>query len=95
MAVPLLTLPCIRQPTPGNGRSSAYQVRVGSDNGRVFAAQFGAVLGKQTAAHELVSTTLNNGVPQGYRDLLIRSTPGVWLTVTPPGPAAAPAKRKK
>ncbi|MCE2862815.1 MAG: hypothetical protein RIR76_1810 [Verrucomicrobiota bacterium] len=51
--------------------------------------------GRWTAAHELVSTTLNNGVPQGYRDLLIRSTPGVWLTVTPPGPAAAPAKRKK
>ncbi|MFM9079907.1 MAG: PPC domain-containing protein, partial [Opitutaceae bacterium] len=51
--------------------------------------------GKGTAAHELVSTTLNTGVPQGYRDLLIRSTPGVWLTVTPPGPAAAPAKRKK
>lgn len=51
--------------------------------------------GTWTAVHELVSTALNNGVPQGYRDLLIRSTPGIWLTVTPPGPAAAPAKRKK
>lgn len=47
------------------------------------------------ASHELVSTTLNNGVPQGYRDLLIRTTPGVWLTVAPPGPAEKPAKSKK
>ena len=51
--------------------------------------------GAWKAAHELVSTTLNNGVPQGYRDLLIRTTPGVWLTVAPPGPAEKPAKSKK
>ncbi|MFM8338052.1 MAG: PPC domain-containing protein [Opitutaceae bacterium] len=51
--------------------------------------------GRWTAVHELVSTTLNNGVPQGYRDLLIRSTPGVWFTVTPPGPAEKPEKKKK
>ena len=36
-----------------------------------------------TVAHELVSTTLNNGVPQGFRDLLIRSSPVIWLTVRP------------
>lgn len=51
--------------------------------------------GSWKASHELVSTTLNNGVPQGYRDLLIRSTSGVWLTVTPPGAAEKPAKKKK
>ena len=42
------------------------------------------------AVHELVSTTLNNGVPQGFRDLVITSTPDVWLTVL----AAAKEKEK-
>lgn len=50
------------------------------------------------AVHELVSTTLNNGVPQGFRDLLIRSSPVIWFTVRPrvePGDATAAAKPKK
>lgn len=34
--------------------------------------------------HDLTSTTTDNGVPQGFRDLLIRSTEHVWLTVLPP-----------
>ena len=51
-----------------------------------------------TVAHELVSTTLNNGVPQGFRDLLIRSSPVIWLTVRPraePGETPAKTKPKK
>ena len=35
----------------------------------------------QLAIHEMASTTLNNGVPQGFRDLVIRSTDKLWLTV--------------
>jgi hypothetical protein len=33
--------------------------------------------------HEMVSTTLKNGVPQGFRDLVISSTDQLWLTVLP------------
>ena len=40
------------------------------------------------AIHELISTTLRNGVPQGFRDLVIKSTDQLWLTVP-----ARPAKR--
>lgn len=37
--------------------------------------------------HEMVSTSENNGVPQGFRRLLIPKTPDLWLTVTvPPEP---------
>ena len=39
----------------------------------------------------LVSVTENNGVPQGYQDLLTRETDQLWLTVTPPAPPPAPA----
>jgi hypothetical protein len=41
--------------------------------------------------HELVSTTLRNGVPQGFRDLVITSTNQLWLTVraAPPSEPAA------
>ena len=35
------------------------------------------------AIHELVSTSLKNGVPQGFRDLVIKSTDQLWLTVLP------------
>ncbi|WP_414662333.1 PPC domain-containing protein [Horticoccus sp. 23ND18S-11] len=42
------------------------------------------------AGHELVTTTLNNGVPQGFRDLVITSTPDVWLTVL-----SAPKEKEK
>lgn len=37
--------------------------------------------------HDLTAVTSNNGVPQGFRDLLIRSTERVWLTVLPAPPA--------
>lgn len=45
----------------------------------------------RTAVHELVSTTLRNGVPQGFRDLVITSTPHLWLTVLSAPPTAAAA----
>ncbi len=40
---------------------------------------------------QLVSTTEDNGVPKGYRQLLINSTEQLWLTVMPPPPAAPAA----
>ncbi len=42
----------------------------------------------------MVSVSENNGVPQGYRELLINSTDQLWLTVTapPPAPPAPPAE---
>ena len=43
--------------------------------------------------YSMVSTTENNGVPQGYRHLLIDTTNELWLTVTvppPPKPADPP-----
>lgn len=43
--------------------------------------------------YSMVSTTENNGVPQGYRQLLINTTPELWLTVIvppPPKPADPP-----
>lgn len=42
--------------------------------------------------YELVSATLNNGVPQGFRELVIPSTNQLWLTVTTPAVAPVPAK---
>lgn len=47
----------------------------------------------------MVSTTENNGVPQGYRKLLVPATTELWLTVTPappqPPPPAVPASPVK
>ena len=42
----------------------------------------------------MISVSENNGVPQGYRELLINSTDQLWLTVTapPPAPPAPPAE---
>jgi len=37
---------------------------------------------------ELISSTVDNGVPQGFRKLLIASTDQLWLTVLP-----TPAKK--
>ncbi len=51
-----------------------------------FAAAAGPAPGP--AVHSLVSTTTDNGVPQGYRDLLIPVTEQLWLTVLVPPPAA-------
>lgn len=44
------------------------------------------------AVAELVSTTIVNGVPNGYHTLVIESTEDLWLTVLPP--AAEPSKRE-
>ena len=43
--------------------------------------------------HELVSTTQKNGVPQGFRDLVIPSTNQLWLTVRA-APATEPVADK-
>jgi hypothetical protein len=42
----------------------------------------------------MISVSENNGVPQGYRELLINSTDQLWLTVVapPPAPPAPPAE---
>lgn len=48
------------------------------------------------AVHELISTTSRNGVPGGFRELVINSTPQLWLTVSAAAPvkAAEPAEEK-
>jgi hypothetical protein len=43
---------------------------------------------------ELVSSTVDNGVPQGFRKLVIESTDQLWLTVLP-APAKEAAGEKK
>lgn len=45
------------------------------------------------AVHELTSTAQRNGVPQGFRDLVIVSTEQLWLTVLP-SPEPPPATGK-
>ena len=43
---------------------------------------------------ELISSTVDNGVPQGFRKLVIQSTGELWLTVLPaPAKQAADEKR--
>ena len=46
--------------------------------------------------YSMASTSEDNGVPQGYRQLLINSTDQLWLTVVtaPPAPPAPPASGK-
>lgn len=44
--------------------------------------------------HILVSTAENNGVPQGFSQLLINETEQLWLTVVPRPPAGAPEAGK-
>ncbi len=39
---------------------------------------------EHTAIAELISSTVNNGVPGGFTKLLIESTDQLWLTVLPP-----------
>ena len=49
---------------------------------------------EQAATYAMATVSENNGVPQGYQQLLIGSTDQLWLTVTPPPPpppAEAPA----
>ena len=48
----------------------------------------------------MISVSENNGVPQGYRELLINSTDQLWLTViapppAPPAPSAEPVPAAK
>ena len=40
----------------------------------------------------LTSASVNNGVPQGFPDFIIPTSPHLWLTVLPPKP---PAKKPK
>jgi hypothetical protein len=44
---------------------------------------------EQRVVSELISSTVDNGVPQGFRKLLIESTDKLWLTLLP-----APAKEQ-
>jgi Bacterial pre-peptidase C-terminal domain len=44
---------------------------------------------EQRVVSELISSTMDNGVPQGFRKLLIESTDKLWLTLLP-----APAKEQ-
>ena len=46
---------------------------------------------ERPVAFSMISTSENNGVPQGYRQLLINSTSQLWLTVIPAPPPPAPA----
>ena len=50
---------------------------------------------QRPVVHRMVSSSENNGVPQGFRQLLIPETAKLWLTVTAPAPepkkAASPA----
>ena len=49
---------------------------------------------EQAVTYAMATVSENNGVPQGYQQLLIGSTDQLWLTVTPPPPpppAEAPA----
>lgn len=50
---------------------------------------------ERTAVFALASTGENNGVPQGYTDLLIRETADLWLTVMPAKPPEAKPEEKK
>jgi hypothetical protein len=50
---------------------------------------------ERAAVFALASTGENNGVPQGYTDLLIRGTESFWLTVLPPKPAESKPDEKK
>ncbi len=50
---------------------------------------------ERAAVFALASTGENNGVPQGYTDLLIRETESLWLTVLPPKPAESKPDEKK
>ena len=44
------------------------------------------------AVYELATTGENNGVPQGFKQLVIGSTEKLWLTVPPPPAPKADAK---
>ena len=46
--------------------------------------------GEYPVRYSMASTSEDNGVPQGYRQLLINSTDLLWLTVVPPPPPPAP-----
>jgi hypothetical protein len=48
--------------------------------------------GERAATYELVTAGENNGVPQGFRELVIPRTEQLWLTVTKPEPPADNSK---
>ena len=45
--------------------------------------------GVQQARFSLISAGENNGVPQGFRSLVVESVSRLWLTVVPPPPKPA------
>jgi hypothetical protein len=49
----------------------------------------------RSAVFALATTGENNGVPQGFTDLLIRETDSLWLTVPPPKPPETKPDEKK
>lgn len=50
---------------------------------------------ERRAVFALATTGENNGVPQGFTDLLIRETDSLWLTVLPPKPPETKPDEKK
>jgi hypothetical protein len=50
---------------------------------------------EHSAVFALATTGENNGVPQGFTDLLIRETDSLWLTVVPPKPEEPKPAEKK
>jgi hypothetical protein len=49
---------------------------------------------EQPVLHRMITTGENNGVPNGYAELVIPSTDQLWITVTPVAPSAAPPSAK-
>ena len=43
---------------------------------------------------DLISSTVDNGVPQGFRKLVIESTDQLWLTVLPTPPKEVAGEKK-
>ena len=50
---------------------------------------------ERRAVFALATTGENNGVPQGFTDLLLRETDSLWLTVLPPKPPETKPDEKK
>jgi hypothetical protein len=50
---------------------------------------------ERAASYSFVSKSENNGVPGGYRDLVVRTTERLWLTIPEPPPAKKAEKAEK
>ncbi|MBL9172245.1 MAG: PPC domain-containing protein [Verrucomicrobiales bacterium] len=51
--------------------------------------------GTHPVSMDLISTGENNGVPQGFRHLVVESIRDFWLTIPPPPPPPAPKPEEK